>query len=87
MTTRELADAELEITVLSPLEPLDDVRNILIGVHGLYLVKGPNSGIFLPQVPVEQGWTSQPTWSSCASRRACPGTHGGTGRAVVDLFR
>ena len=56
MTTRELADAELEITVLSPLEPLDDVRNILIGVHGLYLVKGPNSGIFLPQVPVEQGW-------------------------------
>ncbi|MEK6742073.1 MAG: AmmeMemoRadiSam system protein B [Nitrospirota bacterium] len=56
MTTRELEGAEIEITVLSPLEPLDDVKNIRIGVHGLYLVKGPNGGIFLPQVPVEQGW-------------------------------
>lgn len=56
MTPRELEDTEIEITVLSPLEPLDDVKNIRIGVHGLYLVKGPNGGIFLPQVPVEQGW-------------------------------
>ena len=52
----ELENTEIEITVLSPLEPLDDVKNIRIGVHGLYLVKGRNGGIFLPQVPVEQGW-------------------------------
>ena len=24
--------------------------------HGLQLVRGPNRSVFLPQVPVEQGW-------------------------------
>ena len=56
MTPAELEGAEIEVTVLSPLEPLDNVKNIRIGVHGLYLVKSPYSSVFLPQVPVEQGW-------------------------------
>jgi MEMO1 family protein len=56
MTPGELADMEVEVTVLSPLEPLDDVKNIVIGTHGLYLVKDARSSVFLPQVPVEQGW-------------------------------
>jgi AmmeMemoRadiSam system protein B/AmmeMemoRadiSam system protein A len=56
MTPGELSDMEVEVTVLSPLEPLDDVKNIVIGTHGLYLIKGQQGGVFLPQVPVEQGW-------------------------------
>ncbi len=56
MRPDELSDIEVEVTVLSPLEPLDDVKNIVIGQHGLYLVKDGRAGIFLPQVPVEQGW-------------------------------
>ena len=56
MTPAELADMEVEVTVLSPLEPLDDVKNIRIGTHGLYLIRGQQGGVFLPQVPVEQKW-------------------------------
>jgi MEMO1 family protein len=56
MTPGELSEMEVEVTVLSPLEPLDDVKNIVIGMHGLYLIKGQQGGVFLPQVPVEQGW-------------------------------
>lgn len=56
MTPGELEDAELEVTVLSPLEPLDDVKKITVGTHGLYLVKDSRSSVFLPQVPVEQRW-------------------------------
>jgi AmmeMemoRadiSam system protein B/AmmeMemoRadiSam system protein A len=52
----ELEGLEYEVTVLSPLEPLDDVKNIKVGVHGLYLEKGMKGAVFLPQVPVEQGW-------------------------------
>lgn len=52
----ELAGLHLEVTVLSPLEPLQDIKTIRIGAHGLYLEKGGNSAVFLPQVPVEQGW-------------------------------
>jgi MEMO1 family protein len=56
MAPEELADMDVEVTVLSPMEQLDDVKNILIGTHGLYLIKGQQSSVFLPQVPVEQGW-------------------------------
>lgn len=56
LTPRELEDADVEITVLSPLEPLDDVKKIRIGVHGISIFKDGRNGVFLPQVPVEQGW-------------------------------
>lgn len=56
MTAAELGDMEVEVTVLSPLEPLANTRDITIGVHGLYLIKGDRGGVFLPQVPVEQRW-------------------------------
>ncbi len=52
----ELKDLDVEVTVLSPLEQLDDIRKIRIGTHGLYLVKGMNAGILLPQVAEEYKW-------------------------------
>lgn len=56
MTKGELSNIEVEVTVLSPLEPLKDIRDIEVGKHGLYIEKDGRSGIFLPQVPVEFGW-------------------------------
>jgi len=52
----ELAGLQYEVTVLSPMEPLSDPNAIQVGRHGLYLEKGPFSSVFLPQVPLEQGW-------------------------------
>lgn len=56
MKRSELTDMEVEVSVLSPFEKLDDASRVQIGRHGLYLVKGKNTAVFLPQVPVEQGW-------------------------------
>jgi hypothetical protein len=56
LTARELKDLELEISVLTPMERLKNVEEIEIGRHGLYLRKGFNSGLLLPQVAVEYGW-------------------------------
>ena len=56
MSSAELRDMEVEVTVLSPLEPHDDVKDIRIGRHGLFLVQGMNSGILLPQVAEEYKW-------------------------------
>jgi len=53
---KELKDIDVEISILSPLEPLKEVRNIQIGKHGLYIVKGMRSGILLPQVAKKFGW-------------------------------
>ncbi|MDR2069877.1 MAG: AmmeMemoRadiSam system protein A [Treponema sp.] len=52
----ELDVCRIEISVLSPMEPCADPRQVKVGIHGLYLVYRGRSGVLLPQVPVEQGW-------------------------------
>ncbi len=52
----ELADLEVEISVLTPMHRLEGVENIQVGKHGLYLEKGLNRGLLLPQVAVEYRW-------------------------------
>jgi AmmeMemoRadiSam system protein A len=56
MTLDELDRVKIEISVLSPMRRLDDVKNIEIGKHGLLIDCQGQRGVFLPQVPVEQGW-------------------------------
>ena len=53
----ELDSCRIEISALSPMSPCPDPGRVEVGVHGLYLVLGLRSGVLLPQVPVEQGWT------------------------------
>jgi AmmeMemoRadiSam system protein B/AmmeMemoRadiSam system protein A len=52
----ELDDLELEISVLSPLRKITDVNEIEVGKHGIYIIKGRNRGVLLPQVATEYGW-------------------------------
>ena len=52
----ELDRFSLEITVLSPLEKIDDTNLIEVGTHGIYIIKGHNRGVLLPQVATEYGW-------------------------------
>ena len=52
----ELNQCHIEISALSPMERCPDPRQVRVGTHGLYLVRGSRAGVLLPQVPVEQGW-------------------------------
>lgn len=56
MQVEELADFQLEISVLSPLRDITSVDEIEVGTHGLYVIQGAAHGVLLPQVAVEQGW-------------------------------
>ncbi|MBM4140189.1 MAG: AmmeMemoRadiSam system protein B [Nitrospira sp.] len=56
MNKEELKDMDIEISILSAIEPLKDTRRIEIGTHGLYIVKEQRSGLLLPQVAKEHGW-------------------------------
>ena len=56
LTPGEMQQLELEISILSPLEPVPDINMIEPGRHGLVVRKGPYSGLLLPQVPLEWGW-------------------------------
>src|SRR4030066_1441955 len=56
---KELPELELEISVLTPLKRIQDVNEIQVGKHGIYIKKGWYSGLLLPQVATEYGWDCQ----------------------------
>lgn len=51
----ELDGLRIEISVLSPLEPIRP-EDVEVGRHGLVASRGGRRGVLLPQVPVEHGW-------------------------------
>jgi len=56
VTSAELSELEYEISVLSPLHRVTDIKQIKVGQHGLVMLRGDREGLLLPQVPTEQGW-------------------------------
>ncbi|HWR14252.1 MAG TPA: AmmeMemoRadiSam system protein A [Terriglobales bacterium] len=52
---QEVPSLQFEISVLSPLQPIDP-EDVEIGVHGLVITYGNRRGLLLPQVPNEHGW-------------------------------
>ena len=54
--TEELKDLDIEISVLSPLREIENISEIEIGIHGIYIINGYRSGLLLPQVAVECKW-------------------------------
>jgi AmmeMemoRadiSam system protein A len=67
----ELADIDVEISVLSPLEKTrDPLKDIELGRHGISIDGPYGSGCFLPQVATETGWSKEEFLSKCASMKA-----------------
>ena len=52
----ELADLTISISVLEPFTLLQSPADIRIGTHGLYVKRGGNTGLLLPQVAGERNW-------------------------------
>ncbi len=65
----ELPDIKIEISVLTPLKKIDNIEEIKVGKHGLYIVKGAFSGLLLPQVATDYGWDRE-TFLQQVSRKA-----------------
>jgi AmmeMemoRadiSam system protein B/AmmeMemoRadiSam system protein A len=55
VTMDDVPGLHIEISALTPMKPIKP-EEVVVGRHGLLIVKGHNSGLLLPQVPVEQGW-------------------------------
>ncbi len=65
VTAKELEEITFEVTVLTPPEVIhvsDTIEypsRIKVGKDGLMVKHGFNSGLLLPQVPVEYSWTEE----------------------------
>ena len=59
VSSDEVPELSLEISVLGPLERIDpaDPDAIVLGKHGLVVEQGMRRGLLLPQVATEWGWT------------------------------
>ncbi|MCU0652151.1 MAG: AmmeMemoRadiSam system protein B [Candidatus Omnitrophica bacterium] len=66
----ELANIDIEISVLSPLERIDSADKIVLGKHGVLVKKGGYSGVFLPQVATETGWSKEEFLSNLCLHKA-----------------
>jgi AmmeMemoRadiSam system protein A len=56
LTAAEFRQVEIEISLLSPLEPVASPEDIVPGVHGVLIRGRGRSGVLLPQVATEYGW-------------------------------
>ncbi|MFH1583224.1 MAG: AmmeMemoRadiSam system protein B [Candidatus Falkowbacteria bacterium] len=66
----ELNKLEYEISVLSTPEPIDDWRKIELGKHGVIIKKSGHSGVFLPQVATDTGWSLEEFLSQLCRQKA-----------------
>ncbi len=55
---REVATLDIELSVLSPLEPIA-AEAVIPGQHGLMVIRESYKGILLPQVAAERRWSRQ----------------------------
>ena len=52
----ELRNLEIEISILTPMKPIETPDKIVVGRDGVLLSKGGKSAMFLPQVALENKW-------------------------------
>lgn len=86
LTGEELEKLDCEISVLSPLAMTDRPEDIVVGTHGIYLRKGRQSGVLLPQVAAQQGWTRQEFLDATCRKAGLPAESWKDGETEIYIF-
>ena len=66
----ELSEITVEVSVLTPPEPVKNPTDIILGTDGVIVRKGFRSGVYLPQVATETGWDRETFLSTLCSHKA-----------------
>ena len=72
----ELSHTEIEISVLTPLDKVHDIKEIKLGKHGIYIRQDNKAGTLLPQVATKNNWTREEFLGRCARDKAGIGWDG-----------
>jgi AmmeMemoRadiSam system protein B/AmmeMemoRadiSam system protein A len=76
LTADEFTHTEIEISVLTPLKRIRTADEFQLGKQGIYMIKGRQSGTFLPQVAESTGWSKEEFLGHCARDKAGIGWDG-----------
>jgi AmmeMemoRadiSam system protein A len=73
VTAEELDELTLEITLLYPMQQVESPDEIQIGRDGVLMRVGEKDGaLFLPQVPLDQGWDLEDTLVQLCRKAGLP---------------
>lgn len=87
VTSEELADIDIEISVLSKPRRAKSLDEIQMGVHGVIVRRGWNQGVFLPQVATETGWDRETFLSYlCQHKAGLPADAWKDPKTELDIF-
>jgi uncharacterized protein len=82
VTPAELADIDIEISILGPLESISTLEHIEIGRHGLLVELGWRRGLLLPQVATEWKWNRETFLAQTCHKAGLPPDAWKTGALV-----
>jgi len=83
----ELAELELEISVLTSPENIKSYNDFIVGEHGVIMFCSGRSAVFLPQVAPEQGWDRETTLTHLSMKAGLPADAWKSPQATFKVFR
>jgi AmmeMemoRadiSam system protein A len=86
VTRDELAELEIEISVLTPFVRVRDIEEIAVGKHGLYVVQGGFRGLLLPQVATQYRWDRITFLEQTCRKAGLPETAYQDRRTIIHTF-
>jgi len=70
LSLEEFKEVEVEVSVLSEMQRVDSAEKIELGKHGVIVRSGYQSGVFLPQVAKETGWSKEEFLNNLCAHKA-----------------
>lgn len=70
VVSEELPHLRIEVSLVSPMEPIADPLTLTLGRHGIYVRQGSRTGCFLPEVATDSGWNAEEFLSYCCAHKA-----------------
>jgi AmmeMemoRadiSam system protein A len=86
LSPKELPDLSIEISALSPFRQIQEVDEIKVGKHGLFIERGFNAGLLLPQVAPEYGWDRLTFLEHTCQKAGMPKDAWKDGRTKIFVF-
>ncbi len=66
----EWPEIKMEISVLSPPRRMENIEALELGRHGIMIKKNERTGVFLPDVAAQAGWSKEEFVRHCAEDKA-----------------
>ncbi|MBW2736564.1 MAG: AmmeMemoRadiSam system protein A [Deltaproteobacteria bacterium] len=81
----ELAELEIEISVLSPRQRAQ-AEEVEVGRHGVYITQGVHRGVLLPQVATEAGWEREEFLAGTCRKAGLPADAWRAATTTIEIF-